>query len=508
MQTTTVAQRYQKMAAKRTNYLRIAEKCASFTLPYLFPPNKSDNTQNTIADIAIQYTSAGAEAVNFLGNRLVNVLYPPNRPFFRTKIPSEIKKAQDADETTIENALADIERIATEKFVSTVAREHLLQSCLNLIVGGNVLFLKQKTGSRYFSLHNYVVKRASSNGKLLRLIVKERMEVESVPSEYVQYIPKNKLEQADIDGSGNSSRITLWTECVWSSGANKYIVTQYFDDTAILQNIYTEEELPFMALTWTLVAGEDYGHSYCEDYLGSINSAGILAEAVTQLCQVISRVINLVDPSSELAFNTEQLSNAESGSYLVGRPSDVTQIASNKLADMQAVLSNYDMHVRTIQRVFLQNSAVQRDAERVTAEEIRYMADELETAQGGIYSHLASTWQKAMATLSMMEALEALGDNGKALAASLNIKVLTGIESMSRTIESQSTLRFVNDLRVFATVPDIILKEISVSRAVARLANDSDMQNPSELLKSQEEKEAEAQAMQAQQATMAVQGMQ
>ena len=42
---------------------------------------------------------------------------------------------------------------------------------------------------------------------------------------------------------------------------------------------------------------------------------------------------------------------------------------------------------------FLLNSAIQRKAERVTAEEIRYMAQELETAQGGVYSILSQEMQ-------------------------------------------------------------------------------------------------------------------
>ena len=37
-------------------------------------------------------------------------------------------------------------------------------------------------------------------------------------------------------------------------------------------------------------------------------------------------------------------------------------------------------------RLLLLNSSVQRNAERVTAEEVRYMAQELETALGGVYS--------------------------------------------------------------------------------------------------------------------------
>lgn len=483
---TTVAQRYQKMSATRSQYIRIAEKCASFTLPYLFPPNKTADS-TFIAPTQIQYTSAGAEATNFLANRLVTLLFPPNKAFFRAVVPDEIIKKQGASVTEVENVVARLEKTATSKFIASVSREHLLQACLHLIVGGNVCFIKQANGSRYFSLHNYVCRRASSNGKLLRLIIKEKLEIESIPKEYLKYVPADKLNRADIDDK--NSRITLWTEAVWNTGSERYVVTQYFEDTPVLQNVYTEEEMPIMALTWTLLSGEDYGHGYCEDYLGSINSAGTLAEALTQLSLVVSKITNLVNPASELAFNLEELSNSKSGDYFVGKEGDITQVASNKLADMQAVMANYDMHVNTIRRAFLQNSAVQRDAERVTAEEIRYMANELETSQGGIYSHLANTWQKQLARLSLTEALEALGDNGKQLARLLDIQILTGIESLSRTLESDSTLNFIQELTVLNQLPEWLLSAINIPNVVKRLATNSDMPNPQEVLAQPQEQQ-------------------
>lgn len=46
---------------------------------------------------------------------------------------------------------------------------------------------------------------------------------------------------------------------------------------------------------------------------------------------------------------------------------------------------------------FMLNSAVQRSGERVTAEEIRYVANELEDTLGGIYSILSQELQLPLA---------------------------------------------------------------------------------------------------------------
>lgn len=59
---------------------------------------------------------------------------------------------------------------------------------------------------------------------------------------------------------------------------------------------------------------------------------------------------------------------------------------------------------------FLLNSAVQRQGERVTAEEIRYVAGELEDTLGGVYSILAQELQLPLAKrlLNQQQAIGAM----------------------------------------------------------------------------------------------------
>ena len=58
-----------------------------------------------------------------------------------------------------------------------------------------------------------------------------------------------------------------------------------------------------------------------------------------------------------------------------------------------------------LQFAFLLNSSIQRNAERVTASEIRFMAEDLEQALGGIYSILSQEFQLpfVMRKMAMME---------------------------------------------------------------------------------------------------------
>jgi hypothetical protein len=80
---------------------------------------------------------------------------------------------------------------------------------------------------------------------------------------------------------------------------------------------------------------------------------------------------------------------------------------------------------------FLLNSAIQRNAERVTAEEIRYMAQELEAALGGIYSTLSQEFQLPFVTRVMfqMERQKKLPVLPEGL---VKPAIITGVEALGR----------------------------------------------------------------------------
>ena len=64
-------------------------------------------------------------------------------------------------------------------------------------------------------------------------------------------------------------------------------------------------------------------------------------------------------------------------------------LQTDKQYDLRVVVDAIQRFEERMSFAFLLNAAVQRDAERVTAQEIRYMANELETALGGVYSLLS-----------------------------------------------------------------------------------------------------------------------
>src|SRR5690606_19590600 len=123
--------------------------------------------------------------------------------------------------------------------------------------------------------------------------------------------------------------------------------------------------------------------------------------AYTEATAVAADIKWLVSPQS--LVDVKELNDSRSGSYHVGQAGDVTAIQLNKMMDLQTVYTLMDSLTRDLAQVFLLNSAVTRDAERVTAEEIRANIQELETSHGGIYSRLADEWQRPLIMMLLAE---------------------------------------------------------------------------------------------------------
>jgi len=98
-----------------------------------------------------------------------------------------------------------------------------------------------------------------------------------------------------------------------------------------------------------------------------------------------------------------------------------------------------------------------RDAERVTAEEMRQDAAELEIAHGGVYSRFASEWQQKVARESTKAVGEDMGDV-------VEPQILTGMDSISRVGEMQAVHQFVQDIAILQNLPDEALAILDLKR--------------------------------------------
>ena len=75
----TAAARYNQLAANRDSYLQRARDCSKVTIPGLIAEAYSGEA----GDLKTPYQSFGARGTNFLSNKLLVTLFPPNAPFFK-----------------------------------------------------------------------------------------------------------------------------------------------------------------------------------------------------------------------------------------------------------------------------------------------------------------------------------------------------------------------------------------------------------------------------------------
>ena len=154
-----------------------------------------------------------------------------------------------------------------------------------------------------------------------------------------------------------------------------------------------------------------------------------LTQAIVEGSAASAKVLFLVRPNGTTKART--LAESPNGAIVNGDANDVTTLQVQKAADFQVALATAQNITERLSFAFLLNSSVQRNAERVTAEEVRYMAQELETALGGVYSILSQEFQQPLINI-LLSRLEATGKMPKLPKETVKPTVVTGLEALGR----------------------------------------------------------------------------
>jgi hypothetical protein len=184
-----------------------------------------------------------------------------------------------------------------------------------------------------------------------------------------------------------------------------------------------------MALRLVRIDGEDYGRGFVEEYMGDLKALEALSQGIIQATAAASKVVFMVDPTGTTKI--KDLASAPNGAFISGKNTDVTALQVDKRADFSVVNQVIGDITQRLSFAFLLNTAIQRSGERVTAEEIRYMAQELESSLGGAYSILSQEFQLPLVTilLDRLSKQKKLPDMPKKLVKPL---IVTGVEALGR----------------------------------------------------------------------------
>jgi len=414
-------------------------------------------------------------------------LLPPNQSFFRLTIDDfDLTELGGDARGKAEEALARIERSATQEVESKAIRVPTFEALKQLIVSGNVLVhMPPKSGMKVFRLDRYVIQR-DTMGNILKIIVKESIAYDALPKEVLEALMENPEYQVDT----NKKECDIFT-CVKRVG-KKFEVHQEVHDIIIpsTKGSYTEDKLPWMALRFIAVDGNNYGRSFCEEIVGDLKSLEALTKAIVEGSAASSKLLFLVRPNGTTKMRS--IADAPNGGIISGDANDVTTLQANKFNDFRVAQETMQKITERLSFAFLLNSSVQRQAERVTAEEVRYMAQELETALGGIYSVLSQEFQVPLVNL-LLGKMQKEGKMPKFPKDTLKPQIVTGLEALGRGQDLNKLSQFLQMLQPLGQ--EVIQSELNIGDYLDRLGASLGIDTQG-LVKSDEQKQQEAQQQQ------------
>lgn len=480
----SIASEYEKLNTHRDPYLRRARDCAKYTIPTLMP---MQTTAKGSSKFQTPYQGVGARGVNNLASKLMLALFPPNHPFFRLSVDEQMLESLGTTRGEVEEALSIIEQRVVKEINSTPAmRVQALEGIKQLLNSGNVLLHippKEKT-LRVFRLDRYVVSR-DSMGNVLSIIVKEDISYEALPKEI--------REELNYEDDKDDEELAVYTkiereETLWE--VTQEIKGIELEDT---KQTYPLDKCPWLPLRLIALDNEDYGRSYVEEYLGDLISLEGLTKAIVEGSAAAAKTLFFVSPNG--TTRKRSVSEAPNLSVLEGNAGDVTVLRLEKSGDFRVALETINMIIERLSFAFMLNSAVQRSGERVTAEEIRYVASELEDSLGGIYSTLAQDFQLPFVTL-LMNRMQRQNKIPALPKGMVSPTIVTGMEGLGRTADLQRLDMFLQSLAVLGQ--EAVAQYLNVDEYIKRRASALQIETKG-LVRTREEIQAEQQAMMQQQ---------
>ena len=503
----TAAARYQRLVTSRDAYLQRARDCSKVTIPTLIP----DAGEKDRGTLKTPYQSLGARGVNYLASKLLITLFPPNSAFFKLEIDDLVLRATEGGpeiKAEFDSALVNVEHAVMTAMETANGRASMHEAFKHLLVGGNVLLYVAEEGFRVIHLNRYALCR-DPMGHVIEIVVEEEVYPEVLPADFLEAA---NADDDDSEGYSSQKTLKLYTHIEYENDKVHWYQEAKGKEIPGTHGMCDTDVSPWIPLRFNRVDGEEYGRGYVEEYYGDLLALEALYQAVLEGSAAAAKILFLVNPNGTTRPRT--LANAANGSIIQGNATDVTVIQSQKAQDLSIANSVIDRIEGRLQFAFLLNTAIQRPGERVTAQEIRYMSQELEAGIGGLYSILTQELQlplvrRLMHVMRKQRKLPAFpkGDGGKAL---VNPKPVTGLEAIGRGDDRNKLVDFITTVGQVLG-PDVLQKYINVDEALRRLAN-SESIDTTNLVKTKEQLDGEAaaaneQMVQQQQQAMMAQGM-
>jgi hypothetical protein len=424
---TRISERFEYLDSVRSTKLARSRYMSSLTIPSLLPLDGLTNN----GELPKPFSSVAGRGVTNMSSRMLSALLPLNDlPFFKF----ELTNGESADPETF-SYMESLSAQIFNKLTTNNLRESLFLALQHLIVSGDCLMIMEDDFSfRVYRLDQYTVRR-NIDGSIVELI-------------YIDWVPKDP-NSSDYEAFDNNFFPSSWNalnnlpdyeanfcRVVWNE---KKGVWDYFSEDAEGNEVDSGEYIntPFLPLRWIGVTGEDYGRSHCEEILGDIETLEAYTKAMIDGMTAASTFWMAVDPAG--ITDIDDVASSPTGSFIGARQNDVFTLSPAQTISPQlsAAQTAVDGMRREVGNAFLLGSAGVRQADRVTATEVRMLGMEIENVLGGAFSAIARALLEPIVrrTISLMIKADEVDER---LAAEfmdegqLTINIVTGLQALSR----------------------------------------------------------------------------
>lgn len=421
---TMISSEFDVLNNARSSSLERKRECAGLVLPSLLP----EAGHNESTDYMVPYSSSPARMVAALASKIISTVVPLNNlQYFEIAIDDNVQ--QDLDPTELIKKLAAKQAGLVTKLNNTNIRQALYLAVQHLIVNGDALLCMYDTGA--FQVHridNYVVERYG-DGTVHKIILREWVNRRALPEDL-----KGFAEATDnVVGAYKWEPVFLKIEY---DGTNKWKWNKEFRNKSAGSG--TWDVLPYWALRWKSGTGENYGTSLCEENIGDLRVLQGISKAIIDGIAINSEFRWGIDPSG--ITEPQDIEDTENCSFVPARQQDMFPIQAGNFVQVEQMAGYKSAIERSLARVFLMETEVQPQQERVTATQIRSISNELQMALTGVLPMLNQEMMQPVIRRKMY--LEAKTDPELAEIFKMidvdvfSVKIRTGLEALGREVEN------------------------------------------------------------------------
>lgn len=491
----TLWERYSKVTTGTTLPLHACEADGTTVTPQL-------NLEVIMPDEGS--TDLPNSAVENFTAKLQRTLFPDNRAFFAFDFPEEMVIKAKVDKTqmtrNLDTAVQDVLNTLRVKKLYGVLPS-VFENCT--VIGNGLLFmgLTKKAPIQFISPADFVWRR-TANGYVKELIIREVIALEDITDPKLRAVIESDMAIDLSRYKTSENTLTMAPRAVqkytyvYFDDNGKQTISQYVGKYKVGKDITRSAKEPiFLPLAPDLPIKSQYGVGKVKGAISSIMQIRSASKAWARQNSLIADMKIRVAPSAANAIKA--MAKQRTSNHVVLQDQNDMGLMNWSNVNMQSVDMSYQTAKQDLARVFLMEGGTTRNAERVTAEEIRRNAEELNAANSNLLSAYEEQLQLKLVQYCMyhLDIVNEDGDKLKDQLEELDIKILTGTEAIGRVSVSDNISVMLQEAALVGQIPEHILRHYKVNNILTMQAQGRGLPTP-EIVKSKEELQEEMQAAQ------------